>query len=244
MGGQPVEIPVLAGSLIDEGVILIGGDGLFAPALAPEGDPRPPAGGRPQLILRQVQQAPGDGVDHQAHHLARPGGIETGPDDGGHRHGDLPGDHDQLFTDRGGGDLAQDAEGVKRLGGQDVVMGDHPEEPLAIGNEQVVMVGAEHLDDDILDQPVGADGLRGRTHHLGNRCLAGGPDGYLPPEVLVGGDAITIGAADQDRRGAGPGHDPGGLDHRRLRWAHGDRASQIGGGLQPRRHSHYSPRIR
>ncbi len=194
----------------------VGGRHRLPPCQAAEREPGERHRRRAGVPDGQLDQPPGQRVKHDRTNrgqvLGRHPGVVQRDDrrvQPGHRGGQLG----RAVRQRDG---APQQERLAPLGGDQVAVVDHAQDlPGRRQHRDVVHVALEHVEQDVVAEPVGGHGVSGRGHDRGYRLVRAEVGGDHPsPQVTVGHDTERAGEGHQHRARALVGHPPGRLADR------------------------------
>jgi len=168
-----------------ERVVLIGGEGLLMPGLAPECDPRPRLRRSAEVRDGQPEETFGQRVDANPDDVADVDGIDTRRNEFGHRAGQLL--HRAHRRVDVGSPLYLAADSEVRVGQ------DSNQVVMLVDQRQVMNAVFEHAPQRLRGRGVLPDSDHGVGHHVANPRVAVSTRGHDPrPQVTVGQDPVAI----------------------------------------------------
>ena len=198
---------------VDQGVVLVGFEGLFTAPLAAHQQPAEGERRRPQLFDQQGQEPLQDMVVEDGDHPGDVVGLgpllDQAADYGGH----LAGQGVEPLQAALGHDLPEEIERRGPLEQHNIVGGDHPDNFALSLHCQVMNPLAHHSQHGVEADGVGGDGLDRGGHNLGHRGLVIKPGRHhFGPQIFVGDNADNFAAGIGNQQGSDPqlGHPGGG----------------------------------
>ncbi len=187
---------------VEQGVVLIGDEGLFPAALAAHDQPAKGQRRGAEFFNKQGEQPVKDVVVEHRDHPGDVVGLGAFLDEGADNGRDFPGQGVKPLDSPLCHDFPEEIEGRGALEEHDVVGGDYPDDGPLLLHGQMVDGKMHHLQHGIETHLMGGDGLQGRRHDLAYRGLVVEPGrDHLGPQIPVGDDADDFSLLVVDQQG-------------------------------------------